>query len=87
MPVNDRFAPEAVVLRATRSRRRNPAVIHAIIISRPFSPSRFFMASLVSCKCCHPCLLRKVSRPRDSDHSTFDKQARLARDAWSTPAA
>jgi hypothetical protein len=29
----------------------------------------------------------KVSGPPDSDQSTFDKQARLARDAWSTPAA
>jgi hypothetical protein len=34
----------------------------------------------------HVCF-SKVSRPRDSDHSTSDKQAWLARDAWPTPAA
>jgi hypothetical protein len=29
----------------------------------------------------------EVSRHRDSDHSMFGKQARLARDAWPTPVA
>jgi hypothetical protein len=35
--------------RATRSRRRDLAFSHAITISRPFRPSRFFMAIFVSC--------------------------------------
>jgi hypothetical protein len=34
----------------------------------------------------HVCF-SKVSRPRDSDHSTSDEQARLAPDAWPTAAA
>ena len=54
---NDRFARR--VVRATRSRRRDLAFSHAITISRPFRPSRFFMAIFVSCKHYRPCLLLK----------------------------
>src|SRR6266436_1083319 len=55
--MNGHFAPEAVVVRATRSRRRDLTFSHAITISRPFRPSRFFMAIFVCCEHYHPCLL------------------------------